>query len=743
MKAIIFAFNDPGSAAMADAVADQLEKGGVSTVTCDYCVITGFSSSRLKRSSRSTLLAISDLGFDSIPRLSARQYEQVCGRDVDFLAVNGWTYASHSYPDRYVLSTDFLNTESAYYQRLRGIAVRIEHLLRAIEPDFIIVQQGSEVISRLIVAKAMKNGMPWLSLESPFFEGYLLLDSVGQHFFQGRNRIDRDWPEVSSRPLTPEQSKHVGEFIDRWRDDRSSKYMQESRAEETERMSRFLKASEGAVVFVPMQVPVDANVHHGIAGFASLADYYRRIIEHLPAGWRAIFKVHPKDTIGATLVPENDGQVLVVRDISIHDLIHAATAIAVFSSNVGLEALLYGKPVIVGGKPYYGRKGLTIDVDTAEQLPSAFENALDWRVNAELRDKLVHYLIEDYLIKSEDTPALLARIDEAIAARTSITDPSRPFSECDPRDSTTFIDFIRRYDELAVSNLTHSEIMARLQTPAFCCQQNEAAANPDQERLQTSAWLSRIERERVARYAFVTSLLAKKSSVLDISCGTGFGSYLLADRALAVVDAIDTSDSAIAYARAHWAHSKVSYRVASPRAFFSRGNHRKYDVAVSFESIERLRNPDLFLDQIWLRIRPGGALFVSVPNCEVYPLLRDKSHIEHYDHRELRAMLMRLPDVEDCHIYWQNKNVFDTTGTNGSRFLIGVAFKKRQGSEWAVAPSIVRAAIPYNFLQPVSDIESLRDVFRMLMRRRRWVCRCLLGIIGCTTIRTPRFRRNS
>ena len=50
---------------------------------------------------------------------------------------------------------------------------------------------------------------------------------------------------------------------------------------------------------------------------------------------------------------------LVAPHTSSHELIRRAEAIAVISSTVGLEALLYGKPVLTLGQPFYSGYGVT------------------------------------------------------------------------------------------------------------------------------------------------------------------------------------------------------------------------------------------------------------------------------------------------------------------------------------------------------------------------------------------------
>lgn len=725
MKAMIFAFNDLGSSTLADTISCNLENSDWETVVCDYSLTGGFNPRRLKRSTKSSLLTLADLGYGSIPQLSSRQYREAFGDDMDFPAISGLSFYTVDYPNNYPLSNTFLNTESIFYQRLRGFSARIDQLLRAIKPDLVIVQQGSEAISRLIAGKALKKNIPQLCWESPFFLGYLLLDPAGQHFLPGRNKIELDWPSISTRVLTTAETGRLTQFIQDWKGSRTSKYQQDINLIESERLASFLAAGTGPVLFVPMQIPLDANVYHGLGGFSSLEQFYSQLVAHLPPGWRAIFKHHPKNHIAPPQLDKSDSRVLVVREANIHELISVADVVAVFSSNVGLEALLYGKPVIAGGKPYYGGKGLTLDVRTGEELPVALEQALTWHPDLALRDRLVRYLLDDYLIREDDTPALLRRVEEARGGLPE-TDPRCPFAECDPPISTEYIDLIRRYDELARQNLMPSEILPQLEIPGFCTLPEAQLSDLGSGERQASAWVTRIEPGHLSRYALVASVIPLGQHVLDLACGVGYGAYMLADRAQSSVVAVDGSRDTIDYALANWAHLEIAYQAASAGTFFMEDTGREYDVIVSFETIEHLRDADLFLEQAWQRLRPGGVLFVSTPNSDVYPLLNHPFHVEHYDVPTLLEALSRLPDVGACQIYWQHRNVIAAAPSHDSRFLIGALFKAPKESGWVLPPDTLAAALPFTYNPPSAEFSSLTDIWKMLARRRFWLRRLLL-----------------
>lgn len=119
-----------------------------------------------------------------------------------------------------------------------------------------------------------------------------------------------------------------------------------------------------------------------------------------------------------------------------------------------------------------------------------------------------------------------------------------------------------------------------------------------------------IETEHLSRYKFALNYVSGKN-VLDIACGSGYGSYLLAKEGNAShVTACDINESALRYGNHRYAHANVvrSYEDATK---YRKDSH--FDVAVSFETIEHLKEYDKFLDNIYHSLKPQGAFLVSTP----------------------------------------------------------------------------------------------------------------------------------
>jgi SAM-dependent methyltransferase len=124
-----------------------------------------------------------------------------------------------------------------------------------------------------------------------------------------------------------------------------------------------------------------------------------------------------------------------------------------------------------------------------------------------------------------------------------------------------------------------------------------------------------IEAEHLARYWWAARLVPAKR-VLDAGCGTGYGSNILAESGAAGVVGLDI-DGAVIEAARRSAHPLVSLEVGDVRKLpFPDAS---FDVAVCFEVVEHLEEPERVLDELRRVLRADGILAVSSPNRDIYP----------------------------------------------------------------------------------------------------------------------------
>jgi len=145
------------------------------------------------------------------------------------------------------------------------------------------------------------------------------------------------------------------------------------------------------------------------------------------------------------------------------------------------------------------------------------------------------------------------------------------------------------------------------------------------ERLETFV-LNETTLEHLHRYAIAKELV-KHKMVLDIACGEGYGSYLLAEDSAAVTG-IDIDSATIEKAKIKYKRSNLVFAVGNVENI--PGNDSKFDVVVSFDTLEHITNHDRMLSELKRVLKPGGLLIISTPDKLNYS---DKPNFKNPFHR--------------------------------------------------------------------------------------------------------------
>ena len=158
--------------------------------------------------------------------------------------------------------------------------------------------------------------------------------------------------------------------------------------------------------------------------------------------------------------------------------------------------------------------------------------------------------------------------------------------------------------------------------------------------------------EHVHRYLMACEL-AKDRVVLDMACGEGYGTEMLARVAHTAIG-VDISNEAVAHATQKYEKSNL---------FFATGScadvplpQSSVDLVVSFETIEHHDQHEAMMAEIKRVLRPDGLLIMSSP--------------EHYEYSVKPGM------INQYHVKELYRNEFDA--------LIGSHFQER-GNLWATS----------------------------------------------------------
>jgi len=146
--------------------------------------------------------------------------------------------------------------------------------------------------------------------------------------------------------------------------------------------------------------------------------------------------------------------------------------------------------------------------------------------------------------------------------------------------------------------------------------------------------------EHRARYRYAQAY-ARDKQVLDIACGSGFGSIMLSEAKAKFVIGVDIEMEAFLAAYRHF---------SSPWLRFIRGNGTTlpfvdsiFDVVTSFETLEHIADYETFLCEVRRVTRNNGCLVLSTPNAFVtarYP--RNPYHIYEFTPTELYNLLSKF-----------------------------------------------------------------------------------------------------
>jgi SAM-dependent methyltransferase len=154
----------------------------------------------------------------------------------------------------------------------------------------------------------------------------------------------------------------------------------------------------------------------------------------------------------------------------------------------------------------------------------------------------------------------------------------------------------------------------------------------------------RMMADHIARYRFAQEFV-KGKDVLDIACGTGYGSALLLEAGAASVTGMDISEEALRFAREKYGRDGITFR---QRDVCSLESPDSFDFIVSFETLEHVSQYREALRQLHLALRPGGTLILSTPNRRITSpfarTLADKPanpfHTQEFVPEEVRSLII-------------------------------------------------------------------------------------------------------
>ncbi len=158
------------------------------------------------------------------------------------------------------------------------------------------------------------------------------------------------------------------------------------------------------------------------------------------------------------------------------------------------------------------------------------------------------------------------------------------------------------------------------------------------------------EREHLERYQFVTKDTQNKN-VLDIACGSGYGSYIIANEGKAKqIIAVDLSEDSIRYGNHRFPNPKITRLVGDAQEVVKES---EYDVIVSFETIEHLPQYEKFLKNMSISLKDDGFFYVSTPIVnKTSTICKNPFHVIEWSFEDFHSLINKYFVIDE--IYLQN-----------------------------------------------------------------------------------------
>lgn len=185
-----------------------------------------------------------------------------------------------------------------------------------------------------------------------------------------------------------------------------------------------------------------------------------------------------------------------------------------------------------------------------------------------------------------------------------------------------------------------------------------------QEYNEISPWWG----EHLHRYWEVIKLINPTDTILDIACGNGFGSNLLANQTKGKVIGGDISAEAVQYSKKKFQQTNLEFSVLDgtnlsfPDSFFN--------TVVSFETIEHTIHYKKMLSEFKRVLKPGGLLVLSTPNILVNSpsgIVTNPFHTQEFKLEELISIVQN--EFSDFKIFGQKYNRYKKSTFSLARFV--------------------------------------------------------------------------
>jgi len=331
------------------------------------------------------------------------------------------------------------------------LANALADALAAAQPTAIFLWNGSGLAAALAQQWAQQHNIPLLFAENGYLPHTLQLDLMGVNAYSSLNTLNLT--DIAARTYSAAQEQEFAAMLTNYRAGRAHSvtpplhgrlrpswvaYLQQGwrdwwQRPRRRRINRRIEDTQPQMperfVLFPLQVAADSQLtlHSPLYGNqlgVAIAEVELALREVDPT-LALVVKLHPADR-GKTdydAVAAAHPALVWVSNGDVRPLLARAQGVVTINSTVGVEALLFGKPVVTLGNNFYVRDELVYPVRDRAELVPQLRLALTQPPNHHFIGQYLRYLYFDGLVRAhwrdhapESVGALAQRVRDLIAA---------------------------------------------------------------------------------------------------------------------------------------------------------------------------------------------------------------------------------------------------------------------------------------------------------------------------------------
>ncbi|MFN8115493.1 MAG: class I SAM-dependent methyltransferase [Bacteroidia bacterium] len=178
--------------------------------------------------------------------------------------------------------------------------------------------------------------------------------------------------------------------------------------------------------------------------------------------------------------------------------------------------------------------------------------------------------------------------------------------------------------------------------------------------------------EHIHRYQEAITLIKKDAKVLDIACGSGFGSNLIAKQGHHVIGA-DLSEEAVNDCNKKYSNTNLQFEVVDGTNMLY--SNEVFDVVVSFETIEHSTEYQKMLHEFKRIVKKDGFVIISTPNFLINSpngVLINPFHTQEWTYEQLKDLLNKT--FSSVQLFGQSYTRY--RNTKGISFILGKSVER-------------------------------------------------------------------